>query len=73
MGCVRVRSCELSCEGEVLPREGQECQERELMHGKVTEKRGDVNKEISVAAKMGGGDPAGHARLRTAILAARSA
>ena len=30
-------------------------------------------KEISIAAKMGGGDPAGNPRLRTAILKARAA
>lgn len=44
--------------------------------GPLDQKRGQLfsklAKEISVAAKMGGGDPAGHARLRTAILAARS-
>jgi YebC/PmpR family DNA-binding regulatory protein len=31
-----------------------------------------LNKEISVAARMGGGDPSANPRLRTAILAARA-
>ena len=32
-----------------------------------------IIKELTVAARMGGGDPAGNARLRTAMLAAREA
>ena len=32
-----------------------------------------VIKEITVAARMGGGDPDGNARLRSALLAARAA
>ena len=32
-----------------------------------------IIKEITVAARMGGGDPAGNARLRSAMLAAREA
>jgi YebC/PmpR family DNA-binding regulatory protein len=43
--------------------------------GAIDAKRGaaftKVIKEIQVAARMGGGDPAGNPRLRTAILAAR--
>src|SRR6266699_232496 len=31
-----------------------------------------LSKEITIAARMGGGDPAGNPRLRSAILAARA-
>jgi len=45
--------------------------------GAIDAKRGKIfsklSKEISIAAKSGGGDPAGNARLRSAILAARAA
>ncbi len=45
--------------------------------GAIDAKRGKIfsklSKEISIAAKSGGGDPAGNVRLRSAILAARSA
>jgi len=44
--------------------------------GPLDQKRGQLfsklAKEISVAARMGGGDPAGNPRLRSAILAARA-
>jgi YebC/PmpR family DNA-binding regulatory protein len=44
--------------------------------GPLDQKRGQLfsklAKEITVAAKMGGGDPAGNARLRSAILGARA-
>jgi YebC/PmpR family DNA-binding regulatory protein len=44
--------------------------------GALDVKRGQLfsklSKEIVVAAKMGGGDPAGNARLRSAVLAARA-
>jgi YebC/PmpR family DNA-binding regulatory protein len=44
--------------------------------GPLDQKRGQLfsklAKEITVAAKMGGGDPAGNPRLRSAILAARA-
>ena len=44
--------------------------------GAIDAKRGKLfsklSKEITVAAKMGGGDPAGNPRLRSAILAARA-
>lgn len=44
--------------------------------GALDQKRGKLfsklSKEISVAAKMGGGDPSGNPRLRSAILAARA-
>jgi len=44
--------------------------------GAVDSKRGKIfsklNKEIMVAARIGGGDPAGNIRLRTAIAAARA-
>ena len=46
------------------------------LKGALDQKRGKLfsklAKEISVAAKMGGGDPEGNARLRSAILAARA-
>src|SRR5438874_10891165 len=45
--------------------------------GAIDAKRGQIfsklSKEISIAAKSGGGDPNGNARLRSAILAARAA
>ncbi len=45
--------------------------------GAIDAKRGQIfsklSKEISIAAKTGGGDPTGNPRLRSAILAARSA
>src|SRR5205085_9606786 len=45
--------------------------------GAIDAKRGQIfsklSKEISIAAKSGGGDPDGNPRLRSAILAARSA
>src|SRR5213082_3325782 len=45
--------------------------------GAIDAKRGKIfsklSKEISIAAKSGGGDPNGNPRLRSAILAARSA
>src|SRR6188768_1027511 len=45
--------------------------------GAIDAKRGKIfsklSKEISIAAKTGGGDPDGNPRLRSAILAARSA
>ncbi len=45
--------------------------------GAIDAKRGQIfsklSKEISIAAKSGGGDPNGNPRLRSAILAARSA
>jgi YebC/PmpR family DNA-binding regulatory protein len=45
--------------------------------GAIDAKRGQVfsklSKEISIAAKSGGGDPTGNPRLRSAILAARAA
>ena len=45
--------------------------------GAIDAKRGKIfsklSKEISIAAKTGGGDPDGNLRLRSAILAARSA
>jgi YebC/PmpR family DNA-binding regulatory protein len=45
--------------------------------GAIDAKRGQVfsklSKEISIAAKSGGGDPNGNPRLRSAILAARAA
>src|SRR3982750_3049487 len=45
--------------------------------GAIDAKRGQIfsklSKEISIAAKSGGGDPDGNARLRSAILAARAA
>src|SRR5881296_1306188 len=44
--------------------------------GAIDAKRGKIfsklSKEITVAAKMGGGDPGGNPRLRSAILAARA-
>jgi transcriptional/translational regulatory protein YebC/TACO1 len=44
--------------------------------GPLDQKRGQLfsklAKEITVAAKMGGGDPGGNPRLRSAILAARA-
>src|SRR5258708_21143156 len=44
--------------------------------GAIDEKRGKIfgklSKEISIAAKSGGGDPNGNPRLRSAILAARA-
>jgi YebC/PmpR family DNA-binding regulatory protein len=44
--------------------------------GAIDAKRGRIfsrlSKEITVAARLGGGDPAGNPRLRTAILAARA-
>src|SRR5438132_310661 len=44
--------------------------------GAIDAKRGKLfsklSKEITVAAKMGGGDPAGNPRLRSAILVARA-
>src|ERR1700722_18607515 len=44
--------------------------------GPLDQKRGQLfsklAKEVTVAAKMGGGDPAGNPRLRSAILAARA-
>ena len=44
--------------------------------GRQDEKRGaafsKIAKEITVAAKMGGGDPSGNPRLRSAILAAKA-
>lgn len=44
--------------------------------GAIDVKRGKIfsklSKEITVAAKMGGGDPSGNPRLRSAILAARA-
>ena len=44
--------------------------------GAIDEKRGKIfsklSKEISIAAKTGGGDPAGNARLRSAIVSARA-
>src|SRR5216110_2712266 len=44
--------------------------------GAIDTKRGQIfsklSKEISIAAKTGGGDPAGNARLRSAIQAARA-
>lgn len=46
------------------------------LKGALDAKRGKLfsrlSKEISVAARMGGGDPAANARLRTAVLAARA-
>ncbi len=46
------------------------------LKGALDQKRGKIfsklAKEIAVAARSGGGDPAGNARLRTAILAARA-
>ncbi|MCA9784883.1 MAG: YebC/PmpR family DNA-binding transcriptional regulator, partial [Candidatus Cloacimonetes bacterium] len=43
----------------------------------VDAKRGKIftklNKEITVAARLGGGDPTGNPRLRTALLAAKAA
>lgn len=46
------------------------------LKGALHQKRGKLfsklAKEIAVAARSGGGDPAGNARLRTAILAARA-
>jgi YebC/PmpR family DNA-binding regulatory protein len=46
------------------------------LKGALDQKRGKLfsklAKEITVAAKMGGGDPGGNARLRSAILAARA-
>ena len=46
------------------------------LKGALDQKRGKLfsklAKEITVAAKMGGGDPSGNARLRSAILAARA-
>src|SRR5215210_8692524 len=41
----------------------------DVKRGKLFSK---LSKEISVAAKMGGGDPGGNPRLRSAILAARA-
>ncbi len=45
--------------------------------GAIDARRGEIfsklSKEISIAAKSGGGDPDGNPRLRNAILAARSA
>jgi YebC/PmpR family DNA-binding regulatory protein len=45
--------------------------------GAIDAKRGQIfsklSKEISIAAKSGGGDPNGNARLRSAMLAARAA
>src|SRR5207244_12298770 len=45
--------------------------------GAIDAKRGQIfsklSKEISIAAKSGGGDPDGNPRLRSAIMAARSA
>src|SRR6476661_8866253 len=45
--------------------------------GAIDAKRGQIfsklSKEMSIAAKSGGGDPDGNPRLRSAILAARSA
>lgn len=45
--------------------------------GAIDAKRGKIfsklSKEISIAAKAGGGDPAGNPRLRSAMLAARAA
>ena len=45
--------------------------------GAIDAKRGKIfsklSKEISIAAKSGGGDPNGNPRLRSAILAARAA
>ena len=45
--------------------------------GALDVKRGTIfskfSKEITVAAKIGGGDPAGNARLRSAIQSARGA
>src|SRR2546430_11635060 len=45
--------------------------------GAIDAKRGQIfsklSKEISIAAKTGGGDPDGNPRLRSAMLAARSA
>src|SRR5207244_12749154 len=45
--------------------------------GAIDARRGEIfsklSKEISIAAKSGGGDPDGNPRLRSAILAARSA
>src|SRR5437868_9467498 len=45
--------------------------------GAIDAKRGKIfskiSKEISIAAKTGGGDPNGNARLRSAMLAARAA
>src|SRR5438094_5359712 len=44
--------------------------------GAIDAKRGKIfsklSKEITIAAKAGGGDPNGNPRLRTAILAARA-
>src|SRR6201995_1857292 len=44
--------------------------------GPLDQKRGQLfsklAKEITVAARMGGGDPAGNVRLRSAILSARA-
>ena len=44
--------------------------------GAVDAKRGKIfsklNKEIMVAARIGGGDPTGNPRLRSAIIAARA-
>lgn len=46
------------------------------LKGALDQKRGKIfsklAKEITVAAKMGGGDPSGNPRLRSAILAARA-
>jgi YebC/PmpR family DNA-binding regulatory protein len=46
------------------------------LKGALDQKRGKLfsklAKEITVAAKMGGGDPSGNARLRSAVLAARA-
>ena len=44
--------------------------------GAIDVKRGKLfsklSKEITVAARMGGGDPSGNPRLRSAVLAARA-
>ena len=44
--------------------------------GAIDVKRGKLfsklSKEITVAARMGGGDPSGNPRLRAAVLAARA-
>src|ERR1700744_3572551 len=48
----------------------------QYIKGPLDQKRGQLfsklAKEITVAAKMGGGDPSGNPRLRSAILAARA-
>ena len=41
----------------------------DVKHGRLFSK---LSKEITVAARMGGGDPSGNPRLRATVLAARA-